>query len=401
VNTDWNNTSGDVVSDYTYLLEVDYDPGAGTDFLAWDQISSPTAPIPFTVPANPGFYDHSFGTNGTANGAGTEAANSSQYATLVAANNVVQNSWRHTFFDQPPFAFDATSIGRYDIRLTVFDGVTVAAQTGIQIKVVKSATCTVNADCDDGLACNGVETCDTATSECQFGNAVVCSGACETGICLEPGVCQPKVNGTVCTATPDTCSIDDTCQAGVCVDGGGGDSDSDTVCDADDNCPDDANTSQADADGDDLGDVCDPADGIHHLTRLSVRRQRAPGANNGAIRMAGDFITPPDFVFPPITVRVTDNLNLDETHTLTACQGTGGGLRCTETVGGVRLKARFKPIRSTPSVWRYRISINRIGIDAPFSPPLSVTLTHDSVIDRVDGIGDCRQLSSGVNCREF
>jgi hypothetical protein len=38
---------------------------------------------------------------------------------------------------------------------------------------------------------------------------------------------------------------------------GGGDTDGDTVCDADDNCPADSNPAQGDADSDGLGDVCD------------------------------------------------------------------------------------------------------------------------------------------------
>jgi len=39
----------------------------------------------------------------------------------------------------------------------------------------------------------------------------------------------------------------------------GGDTDQDGVCDADDNCPGHANPSQADSDGDDIGDACDVA----------------------------------------------------------------------------------------------------------------------------------------------
>lgn len=233
VNTDWTGTTGDTVDDYTYLLEIDYDPGPGTNFLAWDHITNPPAPIPFTVPQTPTFYDHSFGTNATANGGGTEAANAPTYAALVATNNVVQNSWRISFFNEPPFAFDPNAIGRYDIRLTAYDGGSnVAAQVGIQIKVVVSATCTTDADCDDGLACNGAETCNLATSQCEFGTPVVCTDQCQTGACLEPtGTCEPKANGVLCQDGTE-CTVGDTCQAGVCTPGPGGDADSDGDCDA-------------------------------------------------------------------------------------------------------------------------------------------------------------------------
>jgi PKD repeat protein len=45
----------------------------------------------------------------------------------------------------------------------------------------------------------------------------------------------------------------------------GGDTDGDGVCDADDNCPDDANADQADADEDGIGDVCDDDDNLPPL----------------------------------------------------------------------------------------------------------------------------------------
>ncbi len=52
------------------------------------------------------------------------------------------------------------------------------------------AACTGDADCDDGLACNGEETCG-ADGLCQVGTAVDCL---ETETCLEPdGVCVTTV----------------------------------------------------------------------------------------------------------------------------------------------------------------------------------------------------------------
>src|SRR4029453_18641677 len=86
-------------------------------------------------PFNPGFWDHSIGTNATPNGGGTEATNASNYAPLVAGNNVAQNSWRLSFFNEPPFAFDPNATGTYDIRLTALSGVTEVAQVTIKVLV--------------------------------------------------------------------------------------------------------------------------------------------------------------------------------------------------------------------------------------------------------------------------
>jgi hypothetical protein len=234
VNTDFNGMSGNMVDDFTYLLEIDYDPGAGTNFLAWDHITSPTAPIPWTAPVNPGAYDHSFGTNSTPNGGGVEAGlgDAVTYASYVASNNVVQNSWRLSFFNEPPYSFDPNAIGRYDIRLTAFSGVTPVASAAIQVKVVVSANCTLDSECDDGLACNGMETCNLGTNQCEFGTPVVCSGQCETGVCLDPtGTCQPETNGILCQDGQE-CTVGDTCQGGVCTPGAGADTDADGDCDS-------------------------------------------------------------------------------------------------------------------------------------------------------------------------
>jgi hypothetical protein len=140
--------------------------------------------------------------------------------------------------------------------------------------------CSEDADCDDGLVCNGAETCNLEV--CQAGTPVDCSyltDQCNTGVCEEPaGTCaaDPLSDGTICN-DGDTCSIPDQCQGGVCIAAGGGDTDDDGICDADDICPNDpnndidgdtvcgdidncptvANAVQADADSDGFGDACD------------------------------------------------------------------------------------------------------------------------------------------------
>lgn len=48
--------------------------------------------------------------------------------------------------------------------------------------------CTSDADCDDGLFCNGVETCDLPTNSC---------------VALSP--CPPSIPPTVCNEVTDTC----------------------------------------------------------------------------------------------------------------------------------------------------------------------------------------------------
>lgn len=88
-------------------------------------------------------------------------------------------------------------------------------------------TCTDDADCDDGVFCNGAETC--VVGVCQSG-----SSPCSAG---------------------QSCDEDtDTCPAAVT------DADGDGVLDTEDNCPDSANSDQQNSDGDELGDACDDDD---------------------------------------------------------------------------------------------------------------------------------------------
>jgi Right handed beta helix region len=96
--------------------------------------------------------------------------------------------------------------------------------------------CSADAQCTDGLACNGAETCNLGTNVCQPGTAVVCPAPtqCEASVtCQEPsGGClaTPKPNDTICN-DGQVCTVGDTCQGGVCTGGPGGDADNDGDCD--------------------------------------------------------------------------------------------------------------------------------------------------------------------------
>ena len=126
VNTDHLGTSGVQIDELTYLLGIDFDPSQGTNFLEFDPVT-PTVPTPF--------FDHSIGDNSTPNGGGTEAADAATYATLIANNNVLQQSWRHAFFPiHPSLTYDPTIDGTYDIVLSAFNGGgALVASTTIQV----------------------------------------------------------------------------------------------------------------------------------------------------------------------------------------------------------------------------------------------------------------------------
>jgi hypothetical protein len=126
VNTDYLGSTGLKITGLTYLLGIDFDPSQGTNFLAFDPINV----------AAPLFFDHSIGTNATPNGGGTEATNAAEYATLIAGNNVLQQSWSHVFFlpYDPTLTYDPTIDGTYDIFLIAFDSTGgPVASTNIQV----------------------------------------------------------------------------------------------------------------------------------------------------------------------------------------------------------------------------------------------------------------------------
>ncbi|MEM7585221.1 MAG: hypothetical protein AAF560_17660 [Acidobacteriota bacterium] len=83
--------------------------------------------------------------------------------------------------------------------------------------------CTVDADCDDGLFCNGAETCDTGTGICQAGTPVDCDDgvSCTNDSCNEgTDMCDNVADdsncddGLFCNGA-ETCDPVNDCQAGT------------------------------------------------------------------------------------------------------------------------------------------------------------------------------------------
>jgi len=131
VNTDYDGSSGLKLNDLRYELGMDADPRRGTAFTVFN----PIAPS-LVAPA----WDHSLGTNATANGAGLEFPNPATYPGALAANNVAQNSWNYEFYNNPGTSlasFDPSVPGNYAIFLRAIDPARnrVVAQTVIQVLV--------------------------------------------------------------------------------------------------------------------------------------------------------------------------------------------------------------------------------------------------------------------------
>jgi hypothetical protein len=93
--------------------------------------------------------------------------------------------------------------------------------------------CTTAADCNNGLACDGAETCSAGV--CLPGTPVTCAAPTQcqsSNSCQEPsGTCvaTPKPDGILCS-DGQVCTVGDTCQSGVCQAGAGGDADNAGDC---------------------------------------------------------------------------------------------------------------------------------------------------------------------------
>lgn len=124
------------LSSYTYLLSLDTDPSAATDFsIFFDPITGMNV-------FGETYWDHALGNNSTGNGdgivtdgSGTTADREDRYEDNLDAFNVAQNSWKAHWFFGP--TFDPTLDATYDISLAAFGSTSrnPLAQTSIQIIV--------------------------------------------------------------------------------------------------------------------------------------------------------------------------------------------------------------------------------------------------------------------------
>ena len=133
-NMDWSinsnyNGAGANLNDFTYTLELDFDPGVGTNYQSAYGSSDPVN--------GPLWADHSFGNNSTAQGAGVEAPfpNTVTYSSLIGSSNLVQNSSNLDFEDTILYPFDPTADGIYSFRLSAYRGGDLLAQSSIDVIV--------------------------------------------------------------------------------------------------------------------------------------------------------------------------------------------------------------------------------------------------------------------------
>jgi hypothetical protein len=109
--------------------------------------------------------------------------------------------------------------------------VAIWASAAIFYAAAPAFACTLDDECDDGLLCNGSETC--VDGNCAAGTPVDCSAPADQCMeCSEPtGTCStPLIDGFGCD-DGDRCTLNDSCLGGVCQPGSGGDTDHDGYCD--------------------------------------------------------------------------------------------------------------------------------------------------------------------------
>ncbi|MBL7644783.1 MAG: hypothetical protein JNK74_01210 [Candidatus Hydrogenedentes bacterium] len=133
VNSNYDGSGPGNLNTLTYLLEFDYDPTAGVTYYDFADLIPVLNGDPISI-AYPN--DHSIGTNGTSESGGSEATDATNYFTLLATNNVLQNSWRGEWLLATPSAtFDPYAPGTYNIRLSAFSGTTQKASTEITVVI--------------------------------------------------------------------------------------------------------------------------------------------------------------------------------------------------------------------------------------------------------------------------
>ncbi len=235
------------------------------------------------------------------------------------------------------------------------------------------AYCSQDSECDDGLGCNGPETCDPSSHICQTGSPVDCSSlndACNVAACTDPsGTCQVE-------AKPDgtTCGGGNTCQAGSCTSG--------------------SSLSLA-------------AVRLHYNTGTlrdngSVFVRAVVNDDDTGGQLPGDLVDRGG-----VTVEVRDNGSFHTVIALNNCErrGTHGRVVCTDREN--HTSARFTRLKysvvSYGLLYRVTVSRSRLGTadtgSGALSGPVQVVL-HQLTVDRPSDIQACQTAGlSRLLCR--
>ena len=133
------------------------------------------------------------------------------------------------------FGWAILPTGTDGLRLESSESTTAARRPMLSVTFVPPVTgCTIDADCSDDDACNGIETC--VTGVCQPGTPLNCDdgNACTDDSCDPQTGCAHADNTAACS-DGDACTTNDTCSGGVCVAGPASNCDDGNVC-TDDSC---------------------------------------------------------------------------------------------------------------------------------------------------------------------
>jgi hypothetical protein len=307
-------------------------------------------------------------------------------------------------FDPLPVVFPATPpnlVDRMPIHTRIESATAFATCHTI---VVDECECLGRPDgtaCNDGDACSATDVCvvgiciGTNRPVCNASDQCHVAGICDalTGSCSDPA----KPDGSACEDGV-VCTAGDTCQAGVCIAGGPGpDRDGDGICDGDDGCPDAADPTQSDLDGDGIGDACDVVDAPLELTHALLRRRGA----RGTVALRGSFVVQGAAdafaAAAAITVRIRNGGAVDEESAWAPadCRANERRIVCkAKTAHG-----RF--VVGEGNTYRFRIKLAQVVMGPAFDASVGVVLTHGAHIDRVGSLtaSACKQRRTRLRCR--
>lgn len=180
----------------------------------------------------------------------------------------------------------------------------------------------------------------------------------------------------------DACTLADTCQSGACGAGGGGDSDADGTCDADDSSD-------------------RPLDLVKLLLKMNAP---SPGQTTAKVNgyfpvAAGDAFD--GFAGATFEIGDTNGFVGSVTFPASGCKQVASAVRC-KTADARPSKAFFKPLAPAGAVVLFKLKLVNLGPGGPFHEPINGRLRQTgSVVDRTGSIIDCAMLVHGLKCRQF